>query len=82
MLHSAAKPLMLEPSLRTHQPLCLSIFVRIRADLADVKEGVRNPQVRVTSIEENMGGLELWHARLRAIIEPKPVDVIPFKASA
>jgi len=71
MLHSAAKPLMLEPSLRTHQPLCLSIFVCIRADLADVKEGIRSLQVRVTSIDENMSALELWHARLRSIIKPK-----------
>ncbi len=62
--------------------MCLGIFVCIRADLADVKEGIRSLQVRVTSIDENMSALELWHARLRSIIKSKPAGVIPFKASA
>jgi hypothetical protein len=39
-------------------------------------------RARMISIEETMGALELWHTRQRAIIELKPADVIPFKASA
>ncbi len=85
--------LRMDSALRTKAPVT-DVRHRIAPSLKDgraigmhqrlrvAKEGIRNPQVRVTSIEENMGALELWHARQSAIIEPKPSDVIPFKVRA
>jgi hypothetical protein len=37
------------------QNLVLEHLRAIRADMSDLKEGIHNLQVRMTSIEENMG---------------------------
>jgi hypothetical protein len=50
------------------------------AILAHVKPGIVGVYDRYDLLDEKRQALELWAARLRAIVEPPPANVIDLKA--
>jgi predicted nucleic acid-binding Zn-ribbon protein len=59
------------PKVMADEPsnLVLEHLRAIRGDVADIKESVRNLQVRVTSIEENMAAMNRRFDRMERDVE-------------